>query len=473
MERCTVSLADYTRAHRARVLFNHLYFSNLPESRLQKLVERRIYRRIVEHQHFNPRIVEGISNYANSKAMSDEEYLEYIQQRFDDPQDVWEHPFRYQISPTARRLLILLWSFGKHVELDELKAALKRMDSSQPPEEFVQRWRDTLRELDGNFLTTNQYPLHSDTKKSVTLVEFQNPSVRSFIETIVSGEPEWFDRLAEGIVSFEQVEHLASHGKDHSKYISSTFWLRLDEAGRLLESKPTSSLVNYAGRHGTDISREWGGLERITLADRTVTRLTIAGKIQDVSISHCELKQRLTSPGGWREMLSNVEFDDSVAYAAERLMKWVQDEDFLCVQEKKAVGEAFSSCLCLLLSSPDEWAVSASAILELAKTCALFNNGFSPEERTALRTGVLAATEMACDNIDDSDTLFCEADAVDEIGKLCGIDLTVSRGRLIDSAVDHQRPEHEYDSRPERGHYKTEVEGEHDIDALFYGLVDR
>src|SRR3984885_3483697 len=88
----TLRLDDYSKTHRAKMLFNHLYFSDLPDDRLAKLVKSRVYRDVVDHSHFNPRVVESISSYANSRTMTDDEYIEFIQQEFNNPAKVWEHP---------------------------------------------------------------------------------------------------------------------------------------------------------------------------------------------------------------------------------------------------------------------------------------------------------------------------------------------------------------------------------------------
>ncbi|MEA3179415.1 MAG: hypothetical protein QOI59_2938, partial [Gammaproteobacteria bacterium] len=54
LKKCTILLEDYARANRARVLYNHLYFSDLPDSRLQRFVSQQVYRDIVTHKHFQP-----------------------------------------------------------------------------------------------------------------------------------------------------------------------------------------------------------------------------------------------------------------------------------------------------------------------------------------------------------------------------------------------------------------------------------
>lgn len=478
MAKCTVSLADYARAHRAKVLFNHLYFSTLPESRLQKLIERRVYRRIVEHRHFSPRIVEAISNVANSRAMSDEDYLAYIVREFDDPKAVWEHPFRYQISATARQLLILLWSFGGYAELEELKIALLRMNAAQPSEEVSLRWYDSLRELDGNFIITNRYPLNRNPMERATVVEFQNPSVKEFVEGFVSGEPLWLERLCEAVVSFEQVDQLVSHVIDEKKVpsreLKETFWMRLDEAGQRLESSPAGYRINYVRDWKSESSREWRDFEPPSLANRTVTRLKIAKQIKGGGASHYELKKRLTSTNGWREVLANFTQDDSVAYSAERLMRWVQQDDSLSSQEKAAVGEAFRSYLYPLLLSPDDlWPITATSIAELAKAFVVLDPELSTEERAAFRAAVLAAADTAYENLDDSDALASEAQAVEEMGALCALDLTKAHNRLIQRAAELEPIESEDDSRPESRRYTAEAEREQDLDSLFAGLLDR
>jgi hypothetical protein len=68
----TLSLHDYSRAHRAKMLFNHLYFSDLPDSRLERLVRGRVYQTIVSHEHFNPRIVETISPFSRACVIADQ-----------------------------------------------------------------------------------------------------------------------------------------------------------------------------------------------------------------------------------------------------------------------------------------------------------------------------------------------------------------------------------------------------------------
>jgi ATP-dependent exoDNAse (exonuclease V) alpha subunit len=55
--RCVVQLEDYTRYDRARILYNHLFFFDVPDAHTSALLADRRYKTIVDHRNFSPRIV--------------------------------------------------------------------------------------------------------------------------------------------------------------------------------------------------------------------------------------------------------------------------------------------------------------------------------------------------------------------------------------------------------------------------------
>jgi len=47
-----VRVEDFTRLHRAEILYNHLFFSRLPGAVLEAFVERRTYKAVVDHENY-------------------------------------------------------------------------------------------------------------------------------------------------------------------------------------------------------------------------------------------------------------------------------------------------------------------------------------------------------------------------------------------------------------------------------------
>lgn len=62
---CIIELADYTRPVRARILYNHIFFSDLLASYKRELLRERRYEKIVVHKNYNPRIIDHMTQARN------------------------------------------------------------------------------------------------------------------------------------------------------------------------------------------------------------------------------------------------------------------------------------------------------------------------------------------------------------------------------------------------------------------------
>lgn len=124
-----LSLEEYALAHRAQMVFNHLYFSDLPQIRIERFVEAKAYRGVVNHRHFNPRIVESISKYANSQTRSDEDFIAFVEEEFDNPAKLWEHPYLHEIGPPCTTDLVSALDLRRHCRV--WRASRCRVSSSR------------------------------------------------------------------------------------------------------------------------------------------------------------------------------------------------------------------------------------------------------------------------------------------------------------------------------------------------------
>lgn len=119
-----------------------------------------------------------------------------------NPQDIWTHAFRNQISEPARALLFTVYSlsyFGTDaLDLELPFKSLRRHQAtkyhwSTAPREF----RDALEEMDGAFLSYTSGD-----------ASFLNPSIREFIGSLIASEPEVVRDIIESALRFKQIERL-------------------------------------------------------------------------------------------------------------------------------------------------------------------------------------------------------------------------------------------------------------------------
>ena len=62
-QRCVIELTDYRRSQRARILYNHLYFSDLAVPYKKAMVAEYSFSQAINHDNFNPRVIEWLSTF--------------------------------------------------------------------------------------------------------------------------------------------------------------------------------------------------------------------------------------------------------------------------------------------------------------------------------------------------------------------------------------------------------------------------
>jgi hypothetical protein len=180
---CVIKLDDYNRPIRARILYNHIYFSDLPKTHKLALLQDKAYEGILRHRNYNPRVVEYMTQTRHACAVAPSLYLSEFTDSLEHPAKIWDHAFRYQISEAARHLLLVLTTLPDEVSLDDLEAAFwtfyrfrqSRFGFSTKSGD----WSDALKELDGSFVATQK--VGED-----FVVSFHNPSVRDFMEDFLA-----------------------------------------------------------------------------------------------------------------------------------------------------------------------------------------------------------------------------------------------------------------------------------------------
>jgi hypothetical protein len=180
---CVVNLADYTRPIRGRILYNHLYFSDLPKEHKLALLQDRGYESILAHRNYSPRVVEYMTQARHACEVAPSVYRSEFMNALDNPARIWDHAFRHQISEASRHLLIVLSTLPNTVLLKDLETAFWRFYRDRQVRfgfsTTSSDWDDALKQLDGNFVSTES--IGGDIAAS-----FHSPSVRDFVEGFLS-----------------------------------------------------------------------------------------------------------------------------------------------------------------------------------------------------------------------------------------------------------------------------------------------
>jgi hypothetical protein len=199
---CIIDLSKYSRRIRAQILYNHLYFSKLPKAHLEALVAERGYIKIIDHQNYNPRLIQYLTDLAWIGNIPPSDYRVLFLRKLDNPVEIWDHAFRNQLSDKARHLLFVLTTMPRESLMPDLENAFEAFHLRQCKKFGIAYsttdYNTALRELDGTFIATRKI-------REFVLVRFQNPSIRDFMQHLLLGGL-LLSELIESLCFFEQAE---------------------------------------------------------------------------------------------------------------------------------------------------------------------------------------------------------------------------------------------------------------------------
>ena len=177
--KCLIDLSTYTKLIKAKILYNHLYFSGLPPKHLQAFALKKNYQPIINHRNYSPRIIEIAIRQELNLAQTSAAFVKKIIQALDNPFKIWETPFTDQITDASRILLTIVFTMGTPATFDDVREACVKFfehHSNRYTVTFTTAlFHKCLKELENSFLVSEK-----DYRNTHTL-RFQNPSVQDFL----------------------------------------------------------------------------------------------------------------------------------------------------------------------------------------------------------------------------------------------------------------------------------------------------
>jgi hypothetical protein len=173
-----LDVGRYTRSVRAKMLYNHLYFSEMSKADLKTMLGQDFFLKIIDHRNFNPRLIDLLTS-PDYLAIAKKPTRTVIQSVLDNPSELWERPYRTQLGREARALMLALYFNEPQVKFPDLERTFGRildaLGGSLSAAERPAAFRMALKELEGSVLAIQ------DRK-----IRFSNPGVRDFLDRAVS-----------------------------------------------------------------------------------------------------------------------------------------------------------------------------------------------------------------------------------------------------------------------------------------------
>ena len=162
---------------KAKILYNHLAFSGIPNDYFEDIKKDRRYLKIIDHRNYNPRIIEFVCSPKRYCSVSSNKFFSLFQRHLDNPKEMWKDEYDDRLMPEDRILLQTIYSLSATtVNAEAVRLCFeRRIANIQSIDKTVDQFSRALQRLNEGFIKI----LDNRGTKEISM---QNPSVNDFLD---------------------------------------------------------------------------------------------------------------------------------------------------------------------------------------------------------------------------------------------------------------------------------------------------
>ena len=269
--RVFLRISDYSFAQKARILYNHLYFSEIRADYREVMLRDNFFLTIIRHKKFNPRIIEWLTSYQMVKKVRIDKFRQWVQSLLSNPSEIWRHAYDEEVSDAARSMLLTVFSFGGKVHDLNLRAGFDSLHYLRAgkygfttrPEDFL----SARREIASSFIKPS----------GANAVEFLDPSLLDLMNSVLREAPGNAVDIVEGAIQFDQIERVWALSKEEQcEQIASCI---LDHPEKIVTSVERILLDARHKSHSTESASGF------SVAASLIVLIEMAGRLHDSQLS--------------------------------------------------------------------------------------------------------------------------------------------------------------------------------------------
>ena len=199
-----IEISNYNDYDKAKILYNHLYFNDIPLEMTFEIFKDQRYRRIIKHRNYNPRLIDFFTLLHNINHLKSEEYFDFILYHLENPEEIWESAITNQLSEEEKLLLFTLLTLGRSAEKENLEIAFEERIGNEVLRYGFSRkiniFNISFKNLLSGYITNSCYSQWG----TKSYVDYINPSLRDYLILYFNRNNSEKWRLIESFIFIEQ-----------------------------------------------------------------------------------------------------------------------------------------------------------------------------------------------------------------------------------------------------------------------------
>lgn len=220
IDKYVIALEDYTSLIKAKILYNHLFFNDVPVNHIKSLFDNNTIVKIINHTSYSPRMIDDITKQNNWEKINPKSFGTNFINSLDKPFQIWKTAYQFHISKLSQIILKLIYSTGTAILYSDLYNVTEKYVTVE--ESITENFDETefdksLNELENSFILTK-----SDDYR-ILAVEFQNPSIKDFLYHYLDKSNALLKILANSLFSNQYYSSFAYESQPKTNYTSYNF----------------------------------------------------------------------------------------------------------------------------------------------------------------------------------------------------------------------------------------------------------
>lgn len=213
-----IELGQYSELDKAKILYNHLYHSNLSENSLKEIFSNKNYWKVIKHRNYNPRLIEFITDIKNFVTLENDMYMPFVLNNLENPEEVWRFAYEEQLTAEEKILLHSIFSQRSYTNIEITKLIFNHMleyevqnfnfrPNSNPFNNACRKLQDGIIKREINLQAKEE------------TIDFINPSLHDFLNNyfLFNEEERW--KLINSSCYIEQFEKYSQYYFNNYKVV--------------------------------------------------------------------------------------------------------------------------------------------------------------------------------------------------------------------------------------------------------------
>jgi Restriction endonuclease len=200
--KCTIDLKKYTKLIKGRILYNHLFYSELEYSYKLEILKDNRFLNIINHPNYNPRLIQYLTDVKFLKDKPSNDYYSFFMENLTNPYEIWNYAFSSHISTLSRYLLLVFLSMSDPAFKEDLYLAVSSFCTINSKYYGIVlnevEFNKSLKECESTFIKIEKI------ENNRIIIDFQNPSIKDFLIFYLKTHKEQVKHLINSSIFFNQ-----------------------------------------------------------------------------------------------------------------------------------------------------------------------------------------------------------------------------------------------------------------------------